>query len=156
MAKIKLPKPFGKMIQTMYSNEDYIISEAYLDELEFAQHINGVKGLRSYLGVDGNQTLCDCFCVIVKDNDTKEGIIIEDKNSRHQKNPFDAKRQLEITHELLNKKKKEVMYAIMSRLALIKPFVAKTDGRFKLKVVTNSVNGRMAQLNQTKIPILYY
>ena len=155
MDTIKLPKPFGKIIQAMYINEAHSISEAYVDEREHLQLNNGVMGLRSYLGVDDNQTLCDCYCVITKSNNKKEGVLIEDKNSKHQRNPLDAKRQLEATHQLLKNKNKEVTFAVMSNLNLIKPLLARM-GRFKLKVVTNSVNGREIHLYQSDIPILYY
>lgn len=96
--KIKLPKPFSTIIYGEYKIISYTIIEAYLDELEY--NLNdyvGVNGLREFLGLSGSDSVCDCYCKLKLGDGRELAFIFEDKNSKHQKNPKEAKKQLEET-----------------------------------------------------------
>jgi len=159
MSKIKLPKPLRGIIHNAFSLKGYEIMEAYVDEMEYKIK-DGLGKLRNFLGISDSESVCDCFCKIRINGIGERTFIIEDKKSKHTKRFKDAKRQLELTNNILENKKIDIDFAIICRVSPEEPFKTRQDQSQlpPLKVICLSINGNQVFLNNSnsnKIPLLY-
>ncbi len=156
--KIKLPKKFRSIIHNTFCIRGYQVMDAYVDENEFnINDGNGLKGLREFLGINNNESICDLLCDIKVKGESVKKYIFEDKKSHHQKSCTDAKKPLECTQKLLKEKHQiEPDYAVMGRVGIEPPFKAKTQQGFPFKAVYIGMNGKNVNLEGTQIPLLSY
>jgi len=106
MKKIKLPKPFGHLVEKykhlLRLDENYQIEQAYVDD-EYALK-NGLKSLRKLLGLTANDTCADIYAILTS-NGRKVAILWEDKGSRGKGNHHQtAIKQIEITYKRLKER----------------------------------------------------
>ncbi len=90
----KFPSPFKNIAKALDSIQGGNIQVAYLDEKDkrYSRCIGGkVKGLRSFLGVDANASLADCFLIL---SNGQKGVLIEDKDGSGERAYETARRQL--------------------------------------------------------------
>lgn len=158
MSNIRLPKPFRNIINKEFNQVGYEILDAYVDEMEHKNLAEkGLKGLRELLGVKGDEVICDLFCEIKLNNGVVLKIIFEDKNSKHQKNIYDARKQLENTNKLLIEKGINIDYAVACTMSLEIPFKArKSLNNVPFKEVYLDWNRNHSQvLLGTRVPLLW-
>ena len=158
MSKIKLPKPLRNIVHNAFSFKGYEIMEAYVDEMGY-QIKDGLGKLREFLDV-GQGSVCDCYCKIKINGIGERKFLFEDKKSKHTKRFKDAKRQLEVSNELLEKMKIKIDFAVICRVSPDDPFRTKQDGSPlpPFKMVYLNMNGKQVFLdnsNPNKIPLLH-
>ena len=95
---VRLPKPFIQILESSYRIRGYNIMEAYLDKTEHKNSIyNNITDLRGYLNLTDNDSVCDCYCIVNINNLGKKGFLFEDKNTKHMRDIFNARIQLQKT-----------------------------------------------------------
>ena len=156
---IELPRLFRKIIAFAYNLIGFEIIEAYVDEQEHKiSKRKGLKGLRAFLGVTGNESICDCFCKVrLLDGGKIVNIILENKTKRSKKSLKEAKKQLEITNNLLKKKKGiKIDFAVVCRLKMEPPYKSRQDNKYPFKRIYVSIANKNVYLEGTSIPLLSY
>jgi len=137
--------------------------EAYIDKRDYNNvAYEGTKDLREYLELDDQDSVCDCFCKVSINGEGEKGILFEDKKTKHSRDMFTAKKQLETTHKHLIGKNKNVDYAIISNVQLESSFEARTMANYPVKVLFSAINSKQIHLENIKnlkgekIPLLYH
>lgn len=163
--RVKLPRTFQQIINSTYSLRRHQILEAYLDKKEYQNEVyNNTPDLREYLGLDDNDSVCDCFCIISVEGEGEKGIVFEDKKSKHSKDIHIAKDQLSITsRHLIEKRNKNIDYAIVCNIKLDPAFETRTVKGLPVKALFSAINRskqihleNMKNLKGEKIPLLYH
>ncbi len=156
MAEIKLPKPFGSVINRYYSTSKYIIVEAFVDSYEY-NLTNGTKCLRDWLSLNGDDTCCDCYCVVQLDNGQKEGILLEDKNIKKCRNRevSDGIRQMTFTHNKIKEKNESypLNWAFLTNAKFQQPLKAKTLSGRRSKVLCNEMKNHPVKIRNSEIEV---
>lgn len=163
MGDLKLPKPFHQIIDGCYRIRWYRIMEAYVDRRDYPNSTyDNLGDLREYLNLDDSDSVCDCFCKVSIVGEGEKMFIFEDKNSKHSRDIFTAKKQLEITNKNLIGKRKNIDYAIVCNIHLEPSFETRTVVNYPAKALYSVMN-RSKQfhlegknLKGEKIPLLYY
>src|SRR5690606_12317630 len=122
------PKRFYQIINATYGvGRSFRIMEAYIDKKkDYTQtKYSSTSCLRDFLGIDGNESVCDGFVKISVDGEGEIGILFEDKDSNHRKDIYKAITQLKITHDGLKQKNVNVDYAVVCGVKVDKAFKAR-------------------------------
>jgi hypothetical protein len=109
---VRLPSPFKEVVQKLDPLNQGIVKVAYMDEKDY-QLQNNIKGLRKYLGIGENASLCDAY---VKLSQGQKSVLIEDKDTEGERALRVAYAQLESTVKLLSAKGEKVDYAVITNI----------------------------------------
>lgn len=158
--KIKLPRPFGKIVHKLYHIRDGQILAAYVDEIEYKAYVKeGVLGLREYLGLTDGDSVCDCYCVVKTADGVLHHLIFEDKNTAREKELILALIQLNKTHKrLMEKKNVALEAAVISNIKLPSLFTSKTYPQHSLKVLERADKPIRVNLSNDgkKVPVFVH
>jgi len=156
MTEIKLPKPFGNVVKTYYSDTEYTIIEVFVDSYEYTLS-DGTKCLRNWLNLNGDDTCCDCYCVVQLKAGHKEGILFEDKDIKKCRNRQvnDGIRQLEFTHNKIieNNGSYPLNWAFLTNAKFQSPMKAKTLSGRRCKVLVNEMKNSPVKIRNSEIEV---
>ena len=157
MVEIKLPKPFGHVLRTYYSDRDYTLVHAYLDSAEYTNLPDECKCLRELLAVNGDETCCDCYCIVQLKDGKKEGILMEDKDIQKHRNREvnDGIRQMTFIHDKLKEKNGNypLTWAFLINAKFQAPLKARSISGRRSKVLFNEISGRPVKIRNSEIEI---
>jgi len=155
--RIKLPKPFRRIIDNAFRFKGFKIIEAYVDEREYPINTNsGLKKLRIFLKIQDDESVCDCYCKVVIGGGQPKHIIFEHTSSKHNKSISDAEKQLRCTAKLLKDVHDiNINYPVACRVPMDALLRTKRIPDCPFEVVYSTWSQKPINLEGTNIPLMW-
>ena len=126
MQPIKLPKPFGYLLEKYKYMFDQTMSQSHIMEAYVDngyQLINGLQSLRELILLSDNETCCDLYCVVAYGG-RKVHILWEDKGAQGKgTHPSDGVKQLNAIYPKIKGIGRQIDFVILSNIKSVKGFL---------------------------------